>query len=146
MTTLPQGRYGSRDRPRPRWVAPVATAAIVLVGGLVSVVAYRNLGATPIEAGQTAFDVISDDSVKITFQVVRDDPGRQAVCVIRARSVDGDEAGRKEVLIQSNNSSNSADQDRRITTGTTTLRTSKRAVTGEVFGCSYQVPEYLSRK
>ena len=109
-------------------VLAVATAAAVL--------AYRNLGSAPIEAEQTAFEVIDDGTVEVTFQVVRDQPERPAVCIVRARARDGDETGRKEVLVPAGE---------RSVIATTVLRTSRRPVTGEVFGCSYDVPPYLDR-
>ncbi|NUT94574.1 MAG: DUF4307 domain-containing protein [Saccharothrix sp.] len=104
---------------------------------MVAWVGYRNLGTKPVEAKQTAFRVLDAGSVEITFEVVRETPEKAVVCIVRARSDDGDEAGRREVLVPP---------------GATrvypkaVLRTSKEATTGEVFGCSYQVPPYLSTR
>jgi Domain of unknown function (DUF4307) len=114
---------------------PAALLALVVLGGLgVAVLGYRNLGPQPIEGRQTAFRVIDDGSVRITFQVVRQQPERPAMCIARARSSDGDETGRKEVFVPPGPRSVLAE---------TVLRTSRRPVTGEIFGCSYDVPEYL---
>jgi Domain of unknown function (DUF4307) len=114
---------------------PVALLVAVLAAGTaIAVIGYRNLGSAPIEAKQTAFEVIDDGSVEVTFQVVRDQPQRAAVCIIRARSRDGDETGRKEVYVP---------PGPRSVLASTVLRTSRRPVTGEVFGCSYDVPVYL---
>lgn len=136
--TLPEGRYGSRaTRSLPKWLRWSLPVAGVLVGGVVALVAYQNLGTMPIEAKQTAFDILDSGSVEVTFEVVRDDPSRPAVCVIRARSDDGDESGRREVYIPPGKTS---------VLEKTVLRTSKPPTTGEVFGCSYQVPEYLSTR
>ena len=138
--TLPEGRYGPRrDGHRlPGWVAKRAQlmllVLVVAAGLVVTVVGYRNLGTAPIEGAGTAFAVLDDHSVRVTFEVVRDEPGRPAVCIVRARSVDGDETGRKEVFIAPGPRSVIAE---------TVLRTSRRPVTGEVFGCSYEVPSYL---
>jgi hypothetical protein len=107
----------------------------VLAGGAVAFVGYQNLGTKPIEAKQIAFEVLDDRSVAVTFEVVRDQPERAAVCIIRARSDDGDESGRREVYIP---------PGRTTAVEKTVLRSSKPPVTGEVFGCSYQVPAYLS--
>jgi hypothetical protein len=107
----------------------------VLAAGLaVAVVGFRNLGSPPIQGKQTAFRVIDDGTVEVTFQVVREQPERAAVCIVRARSEDGDETGRKEVFVPAGAPSVLAH---------TVLRTSRRPVTGEVFGCSYDVPAYL---
>ncbi|GGM68796.1 membrane protein [Longimycelium tulufanense] len=129
-------RYGRRaGRRGPRWLYPVLLGVVVVIGAVVSFVTYRNLGPPPIEGKQVAFRVIADDRVEISFEVRRDRPRDAAFCIVRARAQDGDEAGRKEVLVA---------PGERQTVTTTLLRTAKRAVTGEVFGCSYQVPAYLS--
>ncbi|MCS7479870.1 DUF4307 domain-containing protein [Umezawaea endophytica] len=136
--TLPDGRYGKQaGKPLPKWLRWSLPVVGVLVGAVVALVAYQNLGNQPIEAKQSAFEVLDDSSVEVTFEVVRDEPDQPVVCVIRARSDDGDEAGRREVLVPPGRSTSSA---------TTVLRTSKPPVTGEVFGCSYQVPAYLSTR
>jgi hypothetical protein len=113
----------------------VLLAVVVLTTLGLAIVGFRNLGSPPIEGRQTAYQVIDDGSVRITFQVVREQPHRPAVCIVRARSRDGDETGRKEVLVPPGEGSVLA---------TTLLRTSRRPVTGEVFGCSYDVPAYLT--
>ncbi|MFS8101969.1 DUF4307 domain-containing protein [Lentzea alba] len=133
---LPEGRYGKQGRkPLNKWARWGLLAVAVAVGATVAFVGYRNLGTKPIEAKQTAFNILGDDRVEVSFEVSRDQPERPAVCIIRARSKDGDEAGRREVLVPPGNS---------VVVETTVLRTSKPPVTGEVFGCSYQVPPYLS--
>lgn len=108
--------------------------AVLAAGTAVAVVAYRNLGSAPIEAEQTAFEVRDDGTVEVWFQVVRDQPERAAVCIVRARSRDGDETGRKEVYVP---------PGERSVVASTVLRTSRPPVTGEVYGCSYDVPVYL---
>jgi hypothetical protein len=115
----------------------VLLAVVLIVALGVAVVAYRNLGSQPIDGQQTAFQVLDDHSVRIDFQVRRDHPDQPADCVVRARSQDGDEAGRKEVLVPSGAI---------VVNLSTVLRTSKRPVTGEVYGCSYQVPSYLTKE
>ena len=133
---VPEGRYGSRARrtapPVARWVLG-ALALVVLAG--VAVVGYQNLGSAPIEGKQIAFDVLDDGSVHVTAEVRRDDPAAPAECVIRARAESGEEVGRKEVLVPPGGGT--------VRLGTV-LRTSHRATIGEVYGCTYRVPEYLS--
>ncbi len=136
--TLPESRYGPRRRRLPGWTAswaqPALLVLVVAAGLVVALVGYRNLGTAPIRGAETAFEVLDDHSVRVTFEVVRDEPSRPAVCIVRARSLDGDETGRKEVYVPPGDRSELA---------TTVLRTSRRPVTGEVFGCSYRVPVYL---
>lgn len=130
--TRPADRYGARRTPR--WLPAVLLVAVIAAGTAIAVFGYRNLGTQPIEAKQTAFEVLDDGRVEVSFQVVRDQPDRAAVCIVRARSRDGDETGRKEVYVP---------PGARSIVAKTVLRTSRRPVTGEVFGCSYDVPPYL---
>jgi hypothetical protein len=133
---LPADRYGKRARrgahPALRWLL-IAVVLVALVG--VAIVGYRNLGTQPIEGKQVAFRVLDDHTVHITLEVQRDDPRRPADCVVRARAESGVEVGRKEVLIHPADGT---------TRQETVLRTSARATVGEVYGCTYNVPEYLS--
>ncbi|CAM4069171.1 DUF4307 domain-containing protein [Kibdelosporangium persicum] len=132
--TLPEGRYGSaRPRPLSRTWKWVLTGVGLLLAVAIAFVAYRNLGSAPITAESTSFSEAGPDSVKITFTVTRDEPGRDAVCVVRARVRDGSEGGRKEVLIPAGQSTISS-----------VIKSSGEPVTADVFGCSYQVPPYLS--
>jgi hypothetical protein len=131
-------RYGRRARrPAPRWVRWALLGVFVVAGLVVAVVGYRNLGAQPIEADETGFVVQDDHAVQITFTVTRDQPERPAVCIVRARDANGSETGRREVLIVPGAGT---------VRSTTLLHTIARPNTGEVFGCSYQVPAYLSTR
>lgn len=133
----PADRYGSRGRDRrlplwARWLLVGLGAAALLA---VTLVGYRNWGSPPIQGEQLAFQVLNDRSVHITLEVQRDDPAEPAACVVRAREVDGAEVGRKEVFVAPSQGTTRTD---------TMLTTSERPVTGEVYGCTYRVPEYLS--
>jgi hypothetical protein len=112
----------------------LATAGLVAATAI-AYVGYRNLGSAPIEGQRTAFSPIDSSSVSITFDVLRDEPQRPAVCVIRARVRDGSESGRREVFIPPGGSSRSI---------TAVIKSAGEPVTADVFGCSYQVPVYLS--
>ncbi|WP_017976539.1 DUF4307 domain-containing protein [Actinopolyspora halophila] len=130
----PEGRYGpprkGRNRRWPAW----ALGTLVLLAGIgISVAAYSNFGSAPIEGKAATFDV-RDESVRITLEVRRDDPTRSAECVIRARGRSGKEVGRGEVRIP---------PGQPTAYHRTVLTTSAPPVTGEVFGCSYDVPRYL---
>jgi Domain of unknown function (DUF4307) len=130
--TRPAGRYGSRRTPR--WLPAVLLVSVLAVATAAAVLGYRNLGSPPIEGRQTAFRVLDEGRVEVTFQVAREQPERAAVCIVRARSRDGDETGRKEVYVPAG---------ARSVIASTVVHTSRRPVTGEVFGCSYEVPAYL---
>ncbi|MGJ7907586.1 DUF4307 domain-containing protein [Actinopolyspora sp. H202] len=132
---VPEGRYGKRgsgsDRRWPVWLG----GALVLALGIVlAVAAYRNFGTAPIDGEASQFDPRDDNTVHITLEVRRDDPSRPAECVVRSRGISGKEAGRKEVYLPPGETTTYVE---------TILKTSEQPVTGEVFGCSYDVPNYL---
>jgi hypothetical protein len=138
---LPEGRYGPRGSgPRRRGAALVGLLLTVLAGLVVAVIAYRNLGSTPVR-GETLGFILLDSNpdpeaygVELRLNVIRDDPSRPAVCIVRARSRDGEETGRREIYVPP-------------AAGplilTTVVRTSRPPVTADVYGCSLAVPPYL---
>lgn len=138
---LPEGRYGrSRSARHSRWTAVLGMTLAALVGLLVAVVGYRNLADPPVRAERLGFELLEPNAVSLRFEVIRDEPERPAVCIVRARSRDGEETGRKEVYVPP------AAGPAGLTglTGlTTVIRTSRPPVTADVYGCSLQVPGYL---
>jgi hypothetical protein len=140
---LPPGRY---SRNAGREAAPATgqstrrrTVAISVAGGLfglgVAWVGYQNLSAAPVSGDQLAFTLVDDSTVSIRFDVTRDDPSQPAVCILRARSLDGSETGRREVYIPPSTEG--------VMTVTSTVRTSKPPVASDVYGCGLTVPAYL---
>lgn len=131
---LPEGRYGRRARPAPRWAHPLLLGLVVLAGVAVAVASYRNLADAPIEGQRLTFTLHDADAVTLRFEVARDDPSRPGVCIVRARSLDGTETGRREVYVPP--------AQGRVAL-TTVIKTSRPPVTAEVFACSLRVPRYL---
>jgi hypothetical protein len=154
---LPEDRYGPRHRRHSRWAAPLWLALALLTGLAVALIGYHNLGPSPVESQTLTFTLLPDRpggtahhdagtpagaapatdsySVSLRFQVTREDPTRAAVCVVRARSLDGEETGRKEVYVPPGAGPVQL---------TTIIHTSRPPVTADVYGCSLQVPPYLS--
>ncbi|MGH3550281.1 MAG: DUF4307 domain-containing protein [Pseudonocardiaceae bacterium] len=132
---LPEGRYGSRAAGSRRWAVPVGLLITVLAGLAIAVIGYRNLGTTPIRTERLGFTLLAGDAVQLRLTVSRDDPAQPAVCIVRARSRDGEETGRKELYVPP-------------AAGpimlSTVVHTSRPPVTAEVYGCSFQVPGYLN--
>jgi hypothetical protein len=122
LSTVPEGRYGKRPARRTPLARALLVAAALAVGIAVAFLAYRNLG---------------DNRMRFTFDVSRDEPERAAVCVVRVREVTGAETGRREVLVPPGGSPLRVE---------TVITGSAEPVTADVFGCSYQVPDYLSSK
>ncbi|HYZ36962.1 MAG TPA: DUF4307 domain-containing protein [Pseudonocardiaceae bacterium] len=130
---LPEGRYGRRGGGN-RWAMPAGLVLAVLAGLAVAVIGYRNLGSTPIQGQVVSFNLLPGNAVQLRFNVIRDDPSRAGVCIVRARSRDGEETGRKEVYVPPAAGSIIL---------TTVVQTSRPPVTADVYGCSLQVPAYL---
>lgn len=134
-STLLEDRYGKRPKRLSRRGYWIAGAVALVLGGVVAWVGYTNFGTAPIETQATSWANLPDNQMKLTFDVTRDTPERAAVCIVRARVLDGTEGGRKEVYIPPGNGT---------VTMTTIITSSGEPVTADVFGCSYQVPAYLS--
>ncbi|ATE52474.1 MULTISPECIES: DUF4307 domain-containing protein [Actinosynnema] len=134
---LPEGRYGTARKPLPKWARWSLLVAGVLAGAAVGWAGYANFGSSPIASDKLRYNALGDDLMEVVFTVDRDQPERPVVCVLRALSLDGEEAGRREVLVPASDGG---------TVETGVVRTSKPPVTGEVFGCSYEVPAYLNRE
>ncbi|MDT7727913.1 MAG: hypothetical protein QOI21_4489 [Actinomycetota bacterium] len=133
---LPEDRYGSvRAKQAPRWRRWVFTGVALVISAGLAFVAYKNLGSTPIDAQRVGFEARPGDSMQITLDVTRDDPGSPVVCVVRVQDVSGAESGRKEVLVPAGG------DPRRVST---VIRSTGQPVNADVFGCSYDVPRYLS--
>lgn len=128
-------RYGKRVRRTPRRVYWIAGACAILLGGLVAWIGYVNLGSAPIETEQVAFENLPHNEMRFSFTVSRDAPDRPVVCVVRTRVRSGEEGGRREVLVPPGPAT---------TQVTTIIKSGAEPVTADVFGCSYQVPPYLS--
>jgi hypothetical protein len=129
-------RYGKKPRhKRPRWVYWSLLGAFVLAGLVIAYVGYQNLGATPIDAEVASYQVVDDHTVSVTFTVTKDHPERAADCILDTPAASGAEVGRREVFVPPGENGILR----------TTVQTTQRATTAEFFGCSYQVPGYLTK-
>ncbi|MEV6874716.1 DUF4307 domain-containing protein [Amycolatopsis sp. NPDC051128] len=134
--TLPEGRYGTaRGKAPRRWRRWLFLAIALLVSGVIAWVAYVNLGSAPIDAERVAFSAKPGNAMEITINVTRDDDNRPGVCVVRVRDRTGTESGRKELLVPAGV---------KYSRMTTTIKSIGEPVTADVYGCSYDIPRYLS--
>lgn len=115
------------------WRLWVLVSLLLAAGGSLAYLAYSNLGAGPIEAERVGFEERPGNAMELTIAVRRDDPQRPGVCIVRVRDISGAESGRKEVYVAPG-----------IERLSTVIRGIDRPVTADVFGCSYNVPKYLS--
>jgi hypothetical protein len=134
--TLPEGRYGTARTKTPRrWRRGLFLAIALLVSGAIAWIAYVNLGSTPIDAERVAFSEKPGNAMEITINVTRDDNTRPGVCIVRVRDKTGNESGRKELLIPAG---------AKYSRMSTTIKSIGQPVTADVYGCSYDIPPYLS--
>jgi len=136
-STPPTDRYGSAPRAaRPKnWGKWVLTALVVLAGIGIAYIGYLKFAVKDVDGKQVAFDIVDDQTMNIRFTVTRDDPSNAAVCIIRTRSKDGSETGRREVYI--------APSDSQTVELTAPVHSSKPPAMGDLYGCSLDVPDYL---
>ncbi|GAB3239618.1 DUF4307 domain-containing protein [Mycolicibacterium hippocampi] len=137
MIERPAARYGRQQLSRRtrRWIAVGLTALVLVAGVAIAAVAFFRFGAGDVKGELGGYRIIDDRTVEVTVSVTRDDPSQQVVCIVRARSYDGNEIGRRELLV--------APSTAETVQVRTTVTTSAPAVVGEVYGCGSDVPSYL---
>ena len=137
MIERPTARYGRQrlTRRTRRWIAAGLTALVLAAGVAIAVVAYVRFGGGDVTGELAGYRVVDDETVEVTASVTRDDPSQPVVCIVRARSYDGSETGRREVLVPP-----STAQTVQVTA---IVKTSSPAVVGDVYGCGSDVPSYL---
>lgn len=136
--SLPPARYGRAPMSAPtrRRVTGLLLALVIAVALGLAVLVYQRFEGVAVEGSTAAFVVLDDETVSVTISVTRRDPARPVVCIVRARSYDGAETGRREIVI--------GPSEAKTVQLTTTVKTYTRSVMGDVYGCGTTVPGYLS--
>jgi hypothetical protein len=137
MIERPADRYGRQrlSRSNRRWIAIGLTVLVLAIGIGIAVIASQRLGTGEVKGELGGYQLVDNETVQVTITVTRDDPSRPVVCIVRARSIDGSETGRREVLVPP-----STQQTVQVTT---VVKTSRPPVVGDVYGCGTDVPSYL---
>jgi hypothetical protein len=137
MIERPTARYGQQrlSRLTRRRLAIGLTLLIVAGGVALALVAFQRLGTSPVKGELSSYKLVDNETVAVTISVTRDDPSRPAVCIIRARALDGSETGRREVLV--------APSQAKTVQVTAVVKSTKPPVVGDVYGCGTDVPPYL---
>jgi hypothetical protein len=133
----PEARYGRprlSGRSRRRVVIALA-GLVVAAGAVVAVVGYQRLGSSDVTGSLAGYQVIDNETASVTISVTRSDPSRPVDCIVRVRSKDGSETGRREVLVPS-----SGQETVQLTT---TVKSSKPPAMADIYGCGPDVPGYL---
>ncbi|MEV6326675.1 DUF4307 domain-containing protein [Streptomyces sp. NPDC051909] len=124
---LPEGRYGrSADARADRQlrIAAVVLGSLLLAG--LGWFGWHYVVGSKISAEVIRFAVVSDSEVQVHLEI-RKDAATKGVCTLRSRSEDGAEVGRKDVAVDE-----SADRVDKVYT----IRTTARATTAELIGCT----------
>jgi Domain of unknown function (DUF4307) len=133
----PEARYGRprlSGRSQRRVVIALAVLAVA-AGAVVAVVGYQRLGSSDVTGSLAGYQVIDNETASVTISVTRSDPSRPVDCIVRVRSKDGSETGRREVLVPS-----SGQETVQLTT---TVKSSKPPAMADIYGCGPDVPGYL---
>jgi hypothetical protein len=97
---FPPGRYGHRRASGlRRRIVPIAFLVLIVMASiLLTVKLYDRYGQTDYESRIVGWSNDSDTRLTVEFEV-RVPTGETATCVLRARSFDGAEVGRREVQV-----------------------------------------------
>jgi hypothetical protein len=137
MIERPAARYGRQrlSRSNRRWMVVGLTLLVLAVGVGVAMMGSQRLGTGKVKGELGGYQLVDDETVQVTITVTRDDPARPVVCIVRARSIDGSETGRREVLVPPSTQT--------TVQVTTVVKASRPPVVGDVYGCGTDVPSYL---
>lgn len=135
MTTpVPQG--GTQPRYSPagagwgqRLLAVLFTVLVIALVAAVLLKTWSSYASRSVNGSVLGFSVTSARTVDVRVEVVKK-PGSRAYCIVRSRSADGAEVARDVLAVDDVGTA------ARTARAQITLRTTDRAVTGEVQGCS----------
>ncbi|KAA1251587.1 DUF4307 domain-containing protein [Mycobacterium simiae] len=133
----PEARYGQRrlsGRSRRR-VTVASTLLVAAAGTGLAVIGYQRISTSDVSGALAGYQVIDDETASVTISVTRKDPSRAVDCIVRVRSNDGSETGRREVLVPPS--------DQTTVQVTTTLKSAKPPLMADIYGCGTDVPAYL---
>ena len=125
----PPGRYDPPSLLGQRLLAVLLTVLLLGVVAAVASFVWDRFGGDQVRGQVRTFEVRSDSEVEMELEVAKT-AGARAYCVIRARGVDGLEVGRDVAVLDAEGT------DSRVARGTFVLRTSARANTAELAGCT----------
>lgn len=141
--TGPAGRYPTqRGQVKPglvstqtRKILRIGFVATLTVGVGVAWVGFQKFGDPDVSGEIAGYELIDSSTVEVHIAVTRANPHEAVSCIVRARSRDGDETGRREILVPAS--------DQSTVDVFALVRTSDVAAMGDVYGCGDDVPEYL---
>ncbi|MBJ7465532.1 MAG: DUF4307 domain-containing protein [Mycolicibacterium sp.] len=133
----PTARYGRQklSRRTRRRVVIGLFLLIVTAGVVIALIAFQRFGTGDVKGELGGYKIVDDETVAVTITVTRADPSVPAVCIVRARSISGDETGRREILVPPSTESSVVID--------AVVKSTKPPVVGDIYGCGIDVPGYL---
>ena len=125
----PEGRYDAPSRVGQRSLALLLSVLFVALLVAIAAALFQRITGDRVSARVIDFQVQSDRSVRIDFEVLKPE-GSAAYCIVRSRGADGAEVGRAVVEVDGRGTPD------RVVRREYDLTTRARAVTGEVGRCS----------
>ena len=134
---LPESRYGRQGLPQATRRRVAFALGVLVLAALVvlALVAYQRFEGNDVEGTIASYEVVDNQTVSVTISVTRKDPSQPVHCIVRARSHDGDETGRREILVPPSQA--------KTVQVTTVVKSYKRPFVGDIYGCGTDVPGYL---
>jgi hypothetical protein len=118
-------RYARSSGLSRRTRVALAVTGVLALTGAVSYIGLKQ--ATPtLTATVLGYQVTSDHAVDVRFQVDNRESSKPASCTVRARDYGGNEVGRLDVPVPAGKQTQAL---------SATIRTSSRAISGEVLDC-----------
>ncbi|MEY9930066.1 hypothetical protein ABH926_004708 [Catenulispora sp. GP43] len=118
-------RYARSSGLSRRARIALGAAGVIALTGAVSYIGLKQ-ATPPLTATVLGYQVASDHSVDVRFQVDNRDHDKPATCTVRARDYGGNEVGRLDVPVP---------VGKQTQVLSATIRTSSRAISGEVLDC-----------
>lgn len=133
----PTARYGRQklSRRTRRRVVIGLFLLIVTAGVVIALIAFQRFGTGDVKGELGGYKIVDDETVAVTITVTRADPSVPAVCIVRTRSISGDETGRREILVPPSTESSVVID--------AVVKSTKPPVVGDIYGCGIDVPGYL---
>ena len=103
---------------------------------VIAIVASQRLGSGDVQGELGGYQLVDDETLSVTIKVTRADPSRPVVCIVRARS--------RSTAAKPGAGRCWCRRRRRTPCNvTTTVKSTRPPVVGDVYGCGTDVPAYL---
>lgn len=138
MSAQSKASYGSRRESESgvsgKFIV-IGAVLLLIVAGVFIYNQWRNSTSADVSGTITGFSDNTDNSIRMTIDISRDDSSKPAYCIVTALNYNKDEVGRREVVLAADGTS--------IGRLNVKVPTREQAVATDVYGCSSIFPSYL---